>query len=252
MELHFRKYGNGQPLVILHGLFGSSDNWQTLGKKFSEDFEVYLVDLRNHGHSPHSNAFSYELMAEDLYGFFREQHLYDAILLGHSMGGKASVLFAQQNPDLLEKLIIVDIGIKSYPMHHGPVLDALNAVKPETISSRKEADEIISSKLPDEGVKHFLLKNLYWKEKGKLAWRFNLPVLEKEMNQIIEALPELMIQIPTLFIRGDQSNYILEEDYAGIKRLFPNVDFKTIHGAGHWVHAEAPEAFYKLVMDFIR
>ncbi len=251
MELHFKKIGSGQPLVILHGLFGSSDNWQTLGKRFGEDYEVYLVDQRNHGHSPHSSEFSYELMAHDLYGFFRENHLYDAVLLGHSMGGKTAMQFAQSNPDLLEKLIVADIGVKGYPMHHGPILEALNAVKPNERKSRGEADKVMSQYIDDPGVKQFLLKNLYWKEKGLLDWRFNLEVLEREMPNILNALPEIQVNIPTLFIRGEKSNYILDDDFDQIKERFPNSDIKTIKDVGHWLHAEAPDEFYDLVVEMI-
>lgn len=251
MKLNFRKYGVGQPLVILHGLFGSSDNWQTLGKKFAENYEVYLVDLRNHGKSPHSDAFTYELMAQDVYEFFRENHLYDAFLIGHSMGGKTAIQFASMNADLLEKLIVVDIGIKQYPMHHGEILEGLNAVNPGTLSSRSEAEEIISKYIESEGVRQFLLKNLYWIEKGKLAWRFNLPVLEREMENIIAPLELDAIRTETMFIRGAMSNYILDSDYDDIRAKFEDVRIETIEDAGHWVHAEAPEEFYNLVTDFI-
>ena len=251
MELNFRQYGSGQPLVILHGLFGSSDNWQTLGKQLAEDYEVFLVDQRNHGKSGHSEDFSYELMADDLYEFFRSNHIYDAILVGHSMGGKTSMLFAQNNPDLLEKLVVVDIGIKQYPMHHGPILAGLNAVNPRTLGGRSEAEEIISKHIEDVGVRQFLLKNLYWAEKGVLDWRFNLPVLEREMENILTKLPLDDIKVPTLFLRGELSNYILEEDYDSIKQVFSNGEIETIKGVGHWIHAEAPQEFKQKLLDFI-
>lgn len=251
MELHFKKLGSGQPIVILHGLFGSSDNWQTMGKQLAEDYEVYLVDQRNHGHSGHSDVFNYDVLAADLYDFFRENHLYDAILLGHSMGGKTAIRFAQQNPDLLEKLIVADIGIKSYPMHHDTILEALHAVKPNERSGRREAEEIMTQFIQDNGVKQFLLKNLYWKEKGLLDWRFNLKSLEKEMPHILAALPHVQVRVPTLFIRGSESNYILDSDIENIQSQFIDVDIKTIDGAGHWLHAEAPETFYNLLIEFI-
>lgn len=251
MELNFKKYGSGQPLVILHGLFGSADNWQTLGKRFAEEYEVYLVDQRNHGHSPHSEVFNYAVMAQDLFGFFRENHLYDVILLGHSMGGKTAMTFAQKNPDLIEKLIVADIGVKGYPMHHGPILEALNAVQPTTRKSRSECEKVMSQYLDDVGVRQFLLKNLYWKEKGLLDWRFNLPVLERELPNIVDELEDGSSSVNALFVRGAKSNYIVDGDEAGILEKFPNSKFATIESAGHWLHAEAPDEFYDIVTDFI-
>lgn len=250
MKLHYRKMGQGQPLVILHGLFGSSDNWQTLGRKFAEDFEVYLVDLRNHGHSPHHDEFSYQLMVDDVFEFFQTEFLSDVILVGHSMGGKAAMWFAQQHPHYLEKLIVVDMGIKSYPSHHDKILAGLNAVDVNVVKSRGEADRILGEYVPELGVKQFLLKNLYWVEKGQLGWRINIPVLQREMPEILSELPDEVVDTPTLFIRGDQSNYILDEDFFDLRQAFPNSMVHTVENAGHWVHAESPQEFYLTVMDF--
>ena len=251
MELHYKKIGSGLPIVILHGLFGSSDNWQTLGKRLGEDYEVYLVDMRNHGRSPHSDTHNYDVMAADIYAFFREHHLYDAVLVGHSMGGKAAITFAQQNPDLIEKLIVVDMGLKQYPSHHDLIIESLKAVDLNLVKSRQEAYEVVSGYLEDEGVKQFLLKNLYWVEKGQLGWRFNLEVLENQLQEILVASDDVQVDLPTLFIRGELSNYILESDYETIKERFPKAQIETIRGVGHWVHAEAPDAFYELLVDMI-
>jgi len=250
MKLHYRKYGEGQPIVILHGLFGSSDNWQTLGKKFAENFEVYLVDQRNHGHSPKSDEFNYQLLSDDLYQLITVLGLEKIILIGHSMGGKTVMHFAQQHPTFIEKLIVVDIGPKAYPMHHNITLEGLNSLDLSIIKSRSQADKQLSKYIKDIGVKQFLLKNLFWVKKGQLAWRINIPVLEDNMLNIISAIPDEIVVIPTLFIRGEKSNYIVEDDFQNIYDQFPNSEIETIYDVGHWVHAENPFSFYNIVMDF--
>ena len=252
MKLHYRKYGEGQPLIILHGLFGSSDNWQTLGKKFAENFEVYLVDQRNHGHSPKSDEFNYQLLSDDLYNLIRDLELENIILVGHSMGGKTVMTFAQKYPEFIEKLIVVDIGPKAYPMHHNIILEGLNSLDLSIIKSRGQADKQLSKFIEDSGVKQFLLKNLFWVEKGQLGWRINIPVLEDKMPNIIAAIPDKIVETPTLFIRGEKSNYIAEDDFQNIYDQFPNSEIETIYDAGHWVHAENPFSFYNMIIDFSR
>lgn len=252
MELNFKRYGQGDPLIIIHGLFGSLDNWQTLGKKFAEDFDTILVDQRNHGHSPHSDDFDYDHMATDLIRLIEEQNLENAYIIGHSMGGKTVMRAAQMRPDLIDRMIVVDIGPKGYPMHHGPILDGLHAINFDEVRSRKQANDVISTFIEDDGVKQFLLKNLYWKEKGLLDWRINLPVITKNMEKIIGQLPADEVDIPTLFIRGEKSNYIIEDDYTDIFMQFPDSDIETIYNAGHWIHAENPFDFYNLVFDFLK
>lgn len=250
MKLHFRELGEGQPMVILHGLFGFSDNWQTHAKKLAEFYRVILVDLRNHGHSEWSNDFSYDLMAEDIKELFDDLGLRKVILIGHSMGGKVAMLFAQKYDEYLEKLVVVDIGVKAYPMHHQHILAGMHAIDLEKIKVRSEAEAILKEHIDSDGVRQFLLKNLYWKEKGQLAWRMNLSVLEREMENILSALPEKEVMLPTLFIRGELSNYILDEDFDQIEEMFPDSDLITINGAGHWVHAEAPDEFMDAVLGF--
>jgi pimeloyl-ACP methyl ester carboxylesterase len=250
MELFSRELGTGKPLVILHGLFGFSDNWQTHAKKFSEYYRVILVDLRNHGHSPWSDEFSYQLMVDDLVELFNKLNLKDVILLGHSMGGKVAMHFAQSHPSILEKIIVVDMGIKEYPLHHQHILKAFDSINLNELSARSEAERILSSFIESKGVVQFLLKNLYWHEKGKLAWRVNFKVLQSAMPEILSSLPENEVLVPTLFIRGDLSDYILDSDIEEIENLFPDSQFVTIHNAGHWVHAEAPEEFTDEVLSF--
>jgi len=250
MELFYRELGEGQPLVILHGLFGFSDNWQTQAKKFAEYYRVILVDLRNHGHSPWSEDFSYELMVSDLEQLFQTLQLKNVILLGHSMGGKVAMHFAQKNESLLDKLIVVDMGVKSYPLHHQHILAAFNQIDLSKLSARSEAETILKQFIDSEGVRQFLLKNLYWKEKGKLSWRVNFPVLEAAMPEILSALPLKEVFIPTLFIRGMLSNYILDEDISTLEEYFPDAQVISVEDAGHWVHAEAPEAFVDSVLGF--
>jgi len=252
MKLHYRKYGEGQPLIILHGLFGSSDNWQTLGKKFAENFEVYLLDQRNHGHSPKSNEFNYQLLSDDLYKLITDLELENITLIGHSMGGKTVMHFAQEHPLFIKKLIVVDIGPKAYPMHHDIILAGLNSLDLSTIKSRGQADKQLSKFIEDIGVKQFLLKNLYWIEKGQLGWRINIPVLEKKMPDILAAIPDKIVETHTLFIRGEKSNYIVEDDFQNIYDQFPNSEIETIYDAGHWVHAENPFSFYNMVLEFSR
>lgn len=250
MKLDYRILGKGKPLLILHGLFGFSDNWQTHANKLADYYQVILVDLRNHGRSEWSDLFSYEVMAQDIYELVQELHLKDLILVGHSMGGKVAMHFAQQHENLLDKLVVVDIGVKKYPMHHQHILEGIHSVQLEGVESRKQVEEQLAKYIESYGVRQFLLKNLYWKEKGKLAWRMNVPVLEREMENILSALPVTEVMTPTLFIRGELSNYILDEDLTEIEELFPDSELVTIAGAGHWVHAEAPEEFVETLLSF--
>ncbi len=251
MKLHHRELGEGQPFVILHGLFGYSDNWQTLAKKLAEYYRVILVDQRNHGHSDWSDDFSYDLMAADLKELFDDLQLKNAILMGHSMGGKTALVFAEKFGDLLDKLIIVDMGLKQYPMHHEEILKGIKSIDTNSDISRSDAEASLSKFVDSAGVKQFLLKNLYWNENKKLAWRMNTESLEKNMSEILrEVIPTTEIFTPTLFIRGAQSNYILDEDWEEIENHFPDSQLVTIENAGHWVHAEAPKEFLETVLGF--
>jgi len=256
MKLAFRKFGTGQALIILHGLFGSSDNWQTFGKKLAEHFAVYLVDLRNHGHSPHNEEWNYEVMSDDLAELISDENIQHPIVIGHSMGGKAAMYFAITHPDKVKKLVVLDISPKFYPIHHQPILTALQAVDLNKITSRKQAEEIISEFISDISTKQFLLKNLYWSENEpkKLAWRFNLEVIAKNINEVgaETPFPEKPIDtFQTLFIRGEKSNYISESDIELVKKYFFGAEIKTIIDAGHWIHADQPQQLYDVLMEFI-
>lgn len=248
MKLAFKKMGEGEPLIILHGLFGSSDNWQTLGRQFAESFTVYLIDQRNHGHSPHSEAFSYEIMANDLKEFFVDNEISQATVIGHSMGGKTAMRFAQLYPEKVNRLIVVDMGIKSYTSDHDDILAAFHALDLPNLQSRKDAENEMETYIPNFTVRQFLLKNLYRKTKTDFAWRVNFPVLEEKMDEILVPLPENIVEKPTLFIYGEKSNYINKEDFDSIREIFPKAEFVALP-TGHWVHAEDAEGFYKIVME---
>ena len=250
MKLAFKQMGQGEPMIILHGLFGSSDNWQTLGKKFAADFSVYLVDQRNHGRSPHSDEFDYNILAEDLNDFMKEHDIDKAILLGHSMGGKTVMRFAALYPEKVDKMIVADMGVKAYKPHHHEVLKAFHAIEPETLESRSEAEERIKDILPIRGVRQFLLKNLYRKKEGGYGLRVNFRVMEAEMDRILEAHPPGAIDVKALFIRGIKSDYIPDADFDQIREIFPKAEFADLP-AGHWLHAEDPEGFYREVKKFV-
>jgi pimeloyl-ACP methyl ester carboxylesterase len=252
--LYSKIEGEGKPLLILHGFLGMSDNWKTLGTQFvSEGFQIHLLDLRNHGKSFHSDNFSYELMVEDVYAYCKAHDLEKITLLGHSMGGKTAMLFAVTHPEMVEKLIVADIGPKFYPQHHQTILAGLNAVDFSKKPSRNEVEDILTKYITDFGTKQFLLKSLYWKEPGQLAFRFNLAVFNQKIDEIGKPLPENSIfAAPTLFIRGGNSNYILDCDFENIKQHFPNGTIETIPNTGHWLHAENPKLFYEIASSFLK
>ena len=254
MELKYRAYGQGQPLIILHGLFGQSDNWNTLAKRFADnDFRVFTIDQRNHGLSPHSSVWDYQSMAEDLNEFIEVHQLHQPIIIGHSMGGKTVMFFELLFPHIAKQLVIVDIAPKAYKPHHDAVLQALDAVDFNLITTRKEAEAVLNEYITDFGTKQFLLKNIYWKddESKQMAWRFNLETITKEYNNISVEIPDATSDTDTLFIRGEKSNYILDSDIDLIKQHFSHYQLKTITNSGHWVHAEQPDAFLNCVMEFI-
>lgn len=253
MRLHSHIIGEGYPFIVLHGFLGMGDNWKTLGNRFSQlGYQVHLVDQRNHGRSFHDDAFSYEVMAEDLTEYCEDHGIEECILLGHSMGGKTAMQFAVTYPDMVSKLIVADIGPKAYPSHHQHILKALSMLDFSEIDSRGKADKVLSEYIDEFGVRQFLLKNLYWKEKGQLGLRMNLSVLSEKALEVGEALSEASIfRKETLFVRGSRSEYILPQDEPLIHHHFPKAKIETIEGAGHWLHAENPDKFYSIVVNFL-
>ena len=223
MQLHSNILGEeGKALVILHGFLGMSDNWKTLGKQFAKDgFQVHLIDQRNHGRSFHSSTFHYDALSQDLKLYCDEHKLKNIVLLGHSMGGKTAMLFATQYPEYVKKLIVADISPRFYPIHHDAILEGLSSLNFEELSSRSEADEQLSNYVSDSGTRQFLLKNLYWVEKGQLGLRINLEVLKENVSEVGEALPiHLKFEGDTLFLKGDKSEYISQQDQAIINVSF--------------------------------
>jgi esterase len=251
--LYSKIEGEGKPFLIIHGFLGMSDNWKTLSTQFVQlGFQIHLLDMRNHGKSFQSDEFNYEVMVEDVKTYVDFHNLQNITLLGHSMGGKIAMLFATLYPELIEKLIIADIGPKYYAPHHQSILNALNAVDFSVKPSRAEVDEIISTYITDFGTKQFLLKNLYWVEPGQLGFRFNLKVFNDKISEIGAALPiENHFNKSTLFLRGDKSDYILDSDFETIYYHFPEAKILTISNAGHWLHAENPKDFYNEVENFL-
>ncbi|TDD96498.1 alpha/beta fold hydrolase [Flavobacterium cellulosilyticum] len=251
--LYSKIEGEGKPLLILHGFLGMSDNWKTMGTQFAANgYQVHLLDLRNHGKSFHSDEFNYEILAQDVFDYCKTNKLEKINILGHSMGGKTAMLFAALYPEMVEKLIVADIGPKFYPQHHQTIFAGLNAVDFSKKPSRNEVETVLSEYIPDFGTRQFLLKSLYWLEPGQLSFRFNLAVFNAKMDEIGKPLPENAIfDKPTLFIRGGNSNYILDEDFENIKQYFPDSEFETIPNAGHWLHAESPKLFYEIASSFL-
>lgn len=254
MKLFFRHFGEGQPLIILHGIFGLSDNWVTHAKKLAGNFSVYLPDLRNHGHSPHSPTFNYHAMADDLKEFIEEHKLHNPIVAGHSMGGKVAMLFALENPEMLEKLIVIDISPVKYPDRdaHFDIISAMMSINFDAIHHREDVFEILKLSIPSERIRLFIMKNLHRKTKNSYDWRLNLNAISSNMDLVFAGIEhDGTFDKPVLFIKGGQSDYIKEAYLPGIKKLFPDYKLKTIESAGHWLHAEAPDELCNLLGEFL-
>lgn len=253
MSLNYKKYGEEeQVLVILHGLFGSLDNWQSVAKELSAYYTVYIVDQRNHGKSPHYPEHTYSLMANDLKEFLVEQGIEQTHLLGHSMGGKTVMQFAIENPEFIQKMIVADIAPKYYAPHHQDIISALKSVDFNVCDSRQAVQDKIGESIKNKGVQQFLMKGLTWVEKGQLGWKFNLDVLSAQIHNIGEELVGFAyFTNPTLFMRGENSDYITEDDIDTIEEIFPMAQYATISDAGHWLHAENPSEFIEKAVDFL-
>jgi pimeloyl-ACP methyl ester carboxylesterase len=265
MELFFRKLGAGKPIVILHGLYGSSDNWYTIGRALADGFEVFIPDQRNHGNSPHLPNHDYNALSDDLNDFFIQHSLNRAILLGHSMGGKTALAFGLKYPEKVEKMIVVDISPFGYDetsapevVSHEQIMRSLMMLKPETFKSRQDADETLAEKIRSEPVRQFLLKNLKRNSEGIFYWAMNLPVLQEHLSDIYATIlpsentrPEELPVFPLMFIKGKNSGYLKKEEFENIRHFFPHAELAEISGAGHWVHAEQPDEFLKIIRNFL-
>jgi len=266
MQLSFRKLGtSGNPMVILHGLYGSSDNWYSIGRVLAQQYQVYLVDQRNHGNSPHHPEHNYTVMREDLDEFFNTRGLSQAIVLGHSMGGKAAIAFGMKYPEKVSKMIVVDISPFAYDVYHSQeatshhrIIRSLMEINPETLSGRKEADEILKKSIAPPSIRQFLLKNLKRDSHGSFHWALNIPALAGNVSGIFAGVVQKetpysheILKFPLLFIKGEYSGYIKNTDEEAIRFSFPWSRIITVKGSGHWLHAEQPEAFLRVVMEFL-
>lgn len=252
MKLFHRESGQGQPMILLHGIFGSSDNWLTPAKLLSSQFHTFALDLRNHGQSPHEESFNYPVMAADVLEFIEANKITNPVIAGHSMGGKVAMNFALAYPDKLQKLIVVDIAPKEYNMKHYVILEGLNGIPIEQVTTRAEADEILARYVPEADVRQFLLKNLQRKAQGGFKWKLNLVAIDANIERIgLDLEFPGPFNKPTLFVRGARSNYIRDEDVARIKEVFPMAQLETLD-TGHWVPAEKPKEFVELVEQWLR
>jgi pimeloyl-ACP methyl ester carboxylesterase len=268
MKLFYRETGSGFPLVILHGLYGSSDNWMTLARQLGKEFHVFLPDQRNHGRSPHSPRHDYPAMVADLEEFVTERGLQRFILLGHSMGGKTAMFYALQHPEKITALIPVDISPRTYHLtgdsgssfrQHKKLMEAMLRLDLSALRSREEVTEALAEAIPSLRIRQFLLKNLTRDGQNHFRWKINLPALHDNLEKILTGLDSdpLLSQkqldnAPVLFVRGANSGYITDEDIPLIHRFFPQAQIQTIPAAGHWLHAEQPEQFLHTVTDFLR
>jgi pimeloyl-ACP methyl ester carboxylesterase len=251
MQLFYRELGDGQPLILLHGIFGSSDNWLTQAKLLSAHYHTYALDLRNHGQSPHDDAFDYPVMAADVLEFMETNNVNAPVIIGHSMGGKVAMNFALAYPDKLKNAIIVDIAPKAYNMRHYVILEGLMAIPIDEVTSRSQADEILSRFVPEPDVRQFLLKNLQRKPEGGFRWKLNLSAIAASIEKIgLDLQVPGKFEKPVLFIKGLRSNYIGEGDITHIQEVFPLAEMQTLD-TGHWVPAEMPKEFVAMVEGWL-
>lgn len=252
VQLHHRVTGNGEPVILLHGLFGSLDNLNGVARRLAESRQVHALDLRNHGQSPHVSNMSYAAMAGDVLGYMDDQGLARAALLGHSMGGKTAMELALRHPDRVSRLIVADIAPVAYPRHHDSILAGLRAVTPSRIGSRREADAILADHVPELAVRQFLLKNLVRKGPDHFVWRMNLDVIERCYDRLVGGQDiDASYEGPVLFIKGGDSDYLQNRHRQTVERLFPRARLRVIPGTGHWLHAEKPDLFATLCERFL-
>lgn len=256
MKLFYREYGEGRPLIILHGILGISDNWVTFARRIARlGFHCFIPDQRNHGHSPHHRTLNYYALTDDLGEFIGQHHLSQPILLGHSMGGKVAMRYTLENPDGVSKLAVVDTSLRTYYRfhYHQGLIDAMLSVDFDRVRSRQEVEEMISGMVDDDRVVQFLLKNLHWKEKNRLGWRPNLAAISDNLENMYDGVFfSSRFDRPALFVRGGLSDYILDQDFQAIYTNFPQAIVETIENGTHWVHADAPEEFFHLIGRFLQ
>lgn len=253
MKLFYRHFGKGQPVIILHGIFGVSDNWVTIGRKLAEKFSVYIPDMRNHGQSPHSDTFNYVAMMEDVEEFIKEHDLENPVLIGHSMGGKVAMYYALEYPEKVNSLIVVDISMRKYPRRSGHIemIEAMLDVDFSKVEKREDVDEQLATPIPSKPIRLFVMKNLERSGQQEFKWRINLEALSNNIEHVFEGVNHPGIyENPTLFIRGGESDYISDEDMEKISLHFPGAELETIEGASHWVHAEKPDELCALFSEF--
>ncbi len=252
MQLHFQQLGHGEPLVLLHGLFGSGDNWFGVAPKLAVEFHVFAPDLRNHGHSPHHVEMDYPLMATDVEKLFAAQKIQSAHVIGHSMGGKVAMQFALDFPARVKKLVVVDMAPRAYAQSHDKIFAALLALELNLFQNRQQIEEALAPEIPSLNLRRFLLKNLGRDDHGKFVWKMNLRGVAENYVHLGKVLRGgKTFGNPALFIRGGKSDYINAADAAEILILFPAAEIQTIATANHWVHADAPEEFVRLVLEFL-
>jgi esterase len=252
MQLHFKEYGQGRPVILLHGLLGSADNWHSVAQQLGERFLVFALDQRNHGQSPHSAEMSYPLMADDVNEFLVARDLERVRMVGHSMGGKTAMQFAVQFPDKVEKLLVEDMAPRAYLPSHDKVFAALLALDLTKFTARQEIEEALATPIPSLVLRRFLLKNLGRQPDGAFFWKINLRGLWDNYRKLGEPISNpVPFEKPVLFIRGGKSNYLNPEDEPLIRQLFPLAQIKTIAEAAHWVHGARPEEFLALALDFL-
>lgn len=250
--LNFQDQGKGEPLIIIHGLFGSSRNWQTLSQQFAQNWRVISVDLRNHGNSFHDDEMNYPVMTEDVEILMDHLHLTSAHILGHSMGGKVAMTLCHLHPQKVEKLIVADIAPVTYSHSHKSLIEPILEMDLSLIRSRKQADEHLAPSITDKGVRLFLLQNLAFLD-GRARWKLNWPVLDASMPDLIGFfdISNWTVDHDSLFIRGALSDYVSSAHWSLIQQHFTQAQLSTIQSAGHWLHAEQPEQFYQRVSEFL-
>ena len=252
MKLYHQHFGTGYPMIILHGLFGMSDNWVALAKKFSSYFSVHVIDQRNHGRSGWHDVFNYEALVDDVLMFMDDHAIEEAILLGHSMGGKTAMQFALDYPEKTSKLIVADMSADEYSHKHDTLIEAMLSIDLSSLEKRSDVSKQMKNVITDDRIRQFLMKNLHWKDRSTLGWKANLQVINENLQEVFRAIDSpVSFDKPSLFIRGGNSPYIREKHIPRIKRLFANSRIETIEGASHWLHAEKPDDFYQLAIDFL-